>query len=119
MTRVRGGFKTKRRHNKVLSLAKGYRLSRRTNIKRAQEAVLRAGNHIFIGRKLRKRDMRSLWISRISAGLFDSGVNYSTFINTLKKLNILLNRKVLADMALNNRESFDSLVSKVREAKKA
>jgi large subunit ribosomal protein L20 len=118
MTRVRGGFKTKRRHNKVLALAKGYRLSRRTNIKRAQEAVLRAGNHIFEGRKLRKRDMRSLWISRISAGLFESGVNYSTFINGLKKLNILLNRKVLAEMAVTNNESFNSLVSKVKELKK-
>ena len=118
MTRVRGGFKTKRRHNKVLALAKGYRLSRRTNIKRAQEAVLRAGNHIFAGRKLRKRDFRSLWIARISAGLFDSGVNYSTFMHGLKTLNIMLNRKVLAEMALSNRESFDSLVSKVREIKK-
>ena len=117
MTRVRGGFKTKRRHNKVLALAKGYRLSRRTNIKRAQEAVLRAGNHIFVGRKLRKRDFRSLWIARISAGLFDAGVNYSTFMSGLKKLNIMLNRKVLAEMAMSNRESFDSLIAKVKEAK--
>ena len=117
MTRVRGGFKTKRRHNKVLALAKGYRLSRRTNIKRAQEAVLRAGNHIFEGRKLRKRDMRSLWITRISAGLFDSDLNYSKFISGLKKLNIDLNRKMLAELALSDKQAFTSLVEKLRSAK--
>lgn len=116
MTRVKGGFKKNRKHKKILSLAKGYRLSRRTNFKRAQEAVLRAGNHIFEGRKLRKRDFRALWIARISAGLFESGLNYSRFISGLKKLNITLDRKVLADLALNHKESFNSLISKVKSS---
>lgn len=117
MTRVKGGFRAHRKHKKVLDLAKGYRLSRRTNFKRAQEAVLRAGEHIFHGRKLRKRDMRSLWISRISAGLFDTGLNYSKFISGLKNLNIDLNRKMLAELALSNKEAFASLVEKVKTSK--
>lgn len=117
MTRVKGGFRAHRKHKKILGLAKGYRLSRRTNFKRAQEAVLRAGEHIFHGRKLRKRDMRSLWIARISAGLFDSELNYSRFIAGLKKLNIDLNRKMLAEMALTNKEAFSSLVEKVKSSK--
>ena len=115
MTRVKAGFKAHRRHKKILDLAKGYRLSRRTNFKRAREAVLRAGEHIFHGRKLRKRDMRSLWITRISAGLFDTDLNYSTFIKGLKDLKIDLNRKVLANLAGNDKSSFDSLVQKVIE----
>jgi len=117
MTRVKGGFKKNRKHKKVLELAKGYRLSRRTNFKRAQEAVLRAGNHIFEGRKLRKRDFRALWIARISAGLFDTGLNYSRFIAGLKDLNITLNRKILADLALNHKDSFASLINKVKAGK--
>jgi len=114
MTRVKAGFKAHRRHKKILDLAKGYRLSRRTNFKRAREAVLRAGEHIFHGRKLRKRDMRSLWITRISAGLFETGLNYSRFIKGLKDLKIELNRKVLANLALNDKTSFEELVSKVK-----
>jgi large subunit ribosomal protein L20 len=116
MTRVKGGFRAHRKHKKVLELATGYRLSRRTNFKRAQEAVLRAGEHIFHGRKLRKRDMRSLWIARISAGLFDSELNYSKFISGLKKLNIDLNRKMLAELALSDKAAFGQLVEKVKSA---
>jgi large subunit ribosomal protein L20 len=113
MTRIKAGFRAHRRHKKILDLAKGYRLSRRTNYKRASEAVLRAGEHRFAGRRIKKRDMRSLWISRISAGLFDSELNYSKFINGLKNLNIDINRKMLADMALNNPSAFTLLVEKV------
>lgn len=117
MTRVKGGFRAHRKHKKVLEKAVGYRLSRSTNFKRAQEAVLRAGEHIFHGRKLRKRDMRSLWISRISAGLFESELNYSNFISGLKKVNIDLNRKMLAELAFSDKSAFGQLIEKVKSVK--
>jgi large subunit ribosomal protein L20 len=86
------------RHRKVLNQAKGFRQARRRRFKTAHEAVWHAGQHAYIGRKLRKRDMRSLWITRLGAAVKEQGISYSKFIAALKKANIDLNRKMLADI---------------------
>lgn len=95
-----------RRHRKVLKLAKGYRQARRTRIQTAKEAVLHAGAYAFHGRKLRKRDMRKLWIIRLSAAVRALGTSYSRFIAGLKKEKIELDRKVLSQIAINHPEDF-------------
>lgn len=118
MTRVKpGNPQTRAKHKKVLKAAKGYRQTRHTLFRRANEAVVRAGEHAFAGRKLRKRDMRSLWITRLSGALAQSDVNYSTFISKLKKLNILLNRKMLSEIAIHDPIAFDQILSKVKAFK--
>ncbi len=116
MPRAKGGFKTKRKHNKVLSLAKGYRGTRNRLFKRANEAVLRAGEHAFAGRKIKRRDLRRLWIVRINAALMPFDIKYSRFINALKKANIDLDRKVLSDMAITDPKSFEKVVEKAKES---
>ncbi len=103
-----------RRHRKVLSLAKGYKHSARRRIKTAKEAVLHAGAYAFTGRKLRKRDMRSLWITRLNAAARQNGLTYSTMTNGLKKANIEIDRKMLADMAVNDPESFKEIISQLK-----
>ena len=115
MTRVRGGPRAHKRHKKILKAAKGYRGTRSKLFKRAHEAVLRAGEHAFAGRKKRKRDMRRLWITRISGALSDKGINYSRFIKGLKDANIDLNRKMLSEMAINDPSSFDKIVDTVKK----
>ena len=115
MPRVKGGFKTNRRHKKILKLAKGYRGTRSKLIKRANEAVLRAGEHAFEGRRKRKGDMRQLWISRINAALRKHDIMYSRFVNGLKKSKIELNRKMLSEIAINDPKSFDEIVAKVKQ----
>jgi large subunit ribosomal protein L20 len=115
MPRVKGGFKTNRRHKKILKLAKGYRGTRSKLIKRANEAVLRAGEHAFEGRRKRKGDMRQLWISRINAALRKHDIMYSRFINGLKKSKIELNKKMLSEIAINDPNSFDEIVVKVKQ----
>jgi large subunit ribosomal protein L20 len=112
--RVKRGVVSRRKHNKVLKLAEGYRGSRRKLIKTAKTAVLQAGQYAFHGRKRKKRDFRSLWITRISHAIKDYGMNYSTFIKKLKDAKIILDRKILSDMVVHDTESFKSVVEKVK-----
>lgn len=114
MPRVRGGPRGHRRHKKVIKAAKGYRGSRSKLFKRANEAVLRAGEHSFAGRKLRKRNMRRLWIARINGALTPYDINYSTFMHGLKDADIDLNRKMLSEIAINDPKAFEQIVSKVK-----
>ena len=117
MARVKGAMMTRKRRNKVLKLAKGYWGSKSKHFKMAKEAVMKSGNYAFIGRKLKKRDFRSLWITRISAGAKANGMNYSTFMHGLKVAGIDLNRKMLAELAVNDKEAFAALVETAKNAK--
>lgn len=116
MPRTKTGFTRHRRHKKVLARTKGFRGANTRLYKRAREADLHAGQYAFVGRKLRKRDMRKLWILRINAALrsLDDSINYSRFINLMKKANVVLDRKILADMATTDFTGFKSFVQKVR-----
>jgi large subunit ribosomal protein L20 len=116
MPRTRAGFTRHRRHKAVLSRTKGFRGANTRLYKRAHEALLHAGQYAYVGRKLRKRDMRSLWIVRISAALktLGDGLNYSRFINMMKKANVNVDRKILADIAVTDFATFKSIVQKVR-----
>ncbi len=116
MPRVKGGPRAHAAHKKVLKLASGYRGSRNRLFRRAQEAVIRAGEHAFEGRKQRKRDMRRLWISRISAALRQYDVMYSRFIASLKKDHIELDRKMLSEIAINDSKAFEQIVIKSKNA---
>jgi large subunit ribosomal protein L20 len=115
MSRTKTGTTRSRRHKKILKLAKGFRGANSRLYKRAKEAVLHAGQYAYIGRKLRKRDMRRLWIARISAGVTQASekLNYSRFIKGLKDNNIALDRKILADMAATDFDAFSQIVKKV------
>lgn len=115
MVRVKTGPTRRRRHKKIIKMAKGYRMTRHKLIKRAKEAVLRAGQHAYIGRKLRKRDLRRLWIQRINAALTEYDISYSKFINRLKKAKIELDRKILADLAISDPDTFKLIVDKVKK----
>ena len=114
MARVKTGVTRRRRHKKVLKLTKGFRGTNNRLYKRAKEALLHAGHYAYVGRKLRKRDMRKLWILRINAALSEmgEGLKYSRFINNLKKANISLNRKMLSEVAINDFETFKQVVEK-------
>lgn len=112
--RTKTGFTRKRKHKKVLKLAKGYRMTKSRLFRVAKEAVLHAGEYAYQGRKLRKRDFRKLWIQRINASLSDTGLKYSQFINKLKSNKIELNRKILADLAVNHPKVFFKIVDKVK-----
>ncbi len=116
MPRTKTGVVRNRRHKKILKLAKGYRGTNSRLFKRAHEAVLHAGQYAFVGRKLRKRDMRKLWITRLSAAikLADEKLNYSQFIRLLKKSNIQLDRKTLSNIAVRDFDTFKSIVEKVQ-----
>ncbi len=116
MARVKGALATRKRRKKTLKLARGYWGARSKHFKMAKEAVMKSGNYAYIGRKQRKRDFRKLWITRISAGCRANGVNYSTFINGLKKAGITLNRKVLSEIAIADPEAFKALVEKAKAA---
>jgi large subunit ribosomal protein L20 len=98
------------RHRKILARAKGFRQARRTRIQTAKEAVLHAGAYAYAGRKLKRRDLKSLWIVRINAALREQGVSYSKFISALKKEKIELDRKVLSEIAFSDPETFKSIV---------
>lgn len=113
MVRVKGGIQTKKNHKKVLKLAKGYRMTRHKQIKKATEAVLHAGQYAYAGRKLRKRDFRSLWITRMNAALRNEGTSYSVFINKLKQKNVELDRKILACLASEHPQIFTALVKQI------
>jgi len=108
--RVKSGVTTRKRHKKVLALTKGQRASRHSLYRRAHEAMLHSLSYAYAHRRERKSDMRRLWISRISAAVQNNGTNYSNFIYGLKQAGIDLNRKVLADMAVQQPEAFSQLV---------
>ena len=117
MPRVKRGIQTHKRHANVLARAKGYRNGRRTLFKRANEALLKAGQFAYRDRRTKKRDLRRGWIVRINAAVREHGMSYSTFMNALKKAEIGLNRKVLSEMALNDTEALNTLIKKVAKAK--
>jgi large subunit ribosomal protein L20 len=113
MARVKGGPRARKRHKKITEATKGYRGTRRKLYKRAHEAYLRAGQHAYAGRRLRKRDMRKLWIQRINAALTEYNLSYSKFIKLLKDAKIDLDRKTLAQLAVEEPEVFKEIVKKV------
>lgn len=117
--RVKTGTTRRARHKKVLKLTKGYRMTKNRLYRVAHEAMMHAGQYAFIGRKNRKRDFRALWITRITSGLtaVNSELNYSRFINAMKKANIQLNRKMLAELAARDLESFKKVVEVAQSAK--
>ena len=116
MARVKGAMMTRKRRKKILKLAKGYFGAKSKQFRTANEAVMKSLTYAYIGRKLKKRDFRSLWITRISAACAQNGINYSRLINGLKKANISLNRKVLAELAVSDPAAFTSLVEKAKAA---
>lgn len=116
MARVKGALMTRKRRKKTLKLAKGYFGSKHRLFKTAKQAVMKSGNYAYIGRKQRKRDFRRLWITRISAAARVNGMNYSTFMNGLKKAGITLNRKMLSEIAIADPAAFTALVEKARAA---
>ncbi len=118
MARIKGAVTTRKRRKKVLKLAKGYFGAKSKLFKTAKEAVMKSGNYAYIGRRLKKRDFRRLWITRISAAAKINGMNYSTFMNGLKKAGIDLNRKMLAELAVEDAAAFKTLAEKAKAALK-
>ena len=116
MARIKGAFSTRKRRNKVLKLAKGYFGAKSKLFKTAKEAVMKSGNYAYIGRKQKKRDFRRIWITRISAAAKINGMNYSTFMNGLKKAGISINRKMLAELAVNDAAGFATLAKSAKKA---
>ena len=114
MARVRRGFKARRRRNKILKRAKGFQFDRRRKFRHAAQTVVRAMHYSYIGRKLIKRDMRKLWIQRISAASKTVGTSYSRFMGALKKKGSTLNRKMLAEIAARDFEGFKAIEQSVR-----
>ena len=117
MARVKGGLMTRKRRKKTLKLAKGYFGAKSKHFKMAKQAVMKSGNYAYIGRKQRKRDFRRLWITRISAACRMNDISYSVFMNGLKKANIALNRKMLAEIAVSDEAAFKALVEKAKAAR--
>ena len=116
MARVKGAMMTRKRRNKVLKAAKGYWGAKSKHFKMAKQAVMKSGNYAFVGRKQKKRDFRRLWITRISAQAKVNGMNYSTFMHGLKLAGIDLNRKVLSEIAITDKEAFAALAAKAKAA---
>ena len=116
MARVKGAMMTRKRRKKVIKLAKGYYGSKSKLFRTAKEAVYKSGQKAYIGRKQRKRDFRRLWITRISAACRINGVNYSSFMNGLKKAGVDLNRKMLSEIAIHDAAAFTQLVEKAKAA---
>ena len=114
MARVKGALATRKRRNKTLKLAKGYWGGKSRLFKTAKEAVMKSGQYAYVGRRLKKRDFRRLWITRISAACKMNGMNYSSFMNGLKKANITLNRKMLSEIAIADEAAFKALVEKAK-----
>ncbi len=115
MARVKGGMNARRRHNKVLKMAKGYRGARSKQYRIAKQSVMRALASSYAGRKQRKRQFRQLWIARINAAARINGLSYSKFMYGLKLAGVELNRKVLSDMAINDAEGFAKLAELAKE----
>lgn len=116
MARVKRGVMARRRHKKVLNLAKGYYNARRKVFRVAKQAVIKAQQYAYIGRKQKKRNFRSLWITRINAAARINGLSYSRFMNGLLKAGITLDRKVLADIAVHDPKGFTALAEKAKSA---
>ncbi len=114
MARAKTSTTRRKRHKKVLERTKGFRMTKGRLYKVSKEADLHAGQYAYAGRKLRKRDMRKLWITRINAALTPHEISYSQFINGLKKAKIELNRKILADLALSDPDTFKAIVEKLK-----
>ena len=106
MARIKGAMMTRKRRKKVLKLAKGYYGAKSKLFRVAKEAVMKSGQYAYIGRKQKKRNFRSLWITRISAACKMNGMNYSTFMNGLKKAGVTLNRKMLSEIAIHDAAAF-------------
>ena len=117
MARIKGAMHTRKRHKKILKLAKGYRGGRSRLFRTANEAVMKAMSNAYIGRKLKKRDFRQLWIARINAAARANGMNYSTMMNGLKKAGISINRKILAEIAVSDAAAFTALVETAKAAR--
>ncbi len=117
MARVKGAMHTKKRRKRVLKLAKGYRGAKSKQFRTAKQAVMKSGVYSYAGRRLRKRDFRKLWIARINAATRANGMSYSTFMYGLKIAGIDINRKMLAEMAVNDANAFASLVDTAKAAK--
>ena len=116
MARVKRGVTARRRHKKVLKAARGYYNARRKVFRVAKQAVTKAQQYAYVGRKLKKRQFRSLWIARINAGARANGISYSRFMNGLLKAGITLDRKVLADIAVHDAAGFTALTEKAKGA---
>ena len=116
MARIKGAVATRKRRNKILKAAKGYWGAKSKHFKMAKQAVMKSGNYAFAGRKLKKRDFRQLWITRISAQAKVNGMNYSTFMYGLKKAGIDLNRKMLSEIAISDPEAFAALAEQAKAA---
>ncbi len=116
MARVKGAMMTRKRRKKVLKLAKGYFLSKSRLFRVAKQAVMKSGQYAYIGRKQKKRSFRQLWIARISAAARLNGMNYSTFMNGLNKAGIVLNRKMLSELAVSDAAAFTALTEKAKAA---
>ena len=110
MARVKGALSTRKRHKKILKLAKGYRGGKSKLYRVANQAVMKSLSYAYVGRKLKKRDFRSLWITRISAACKMNDINYSRFMNGLKRANVEINRKMLSEIAINDPAAFTQLV---------
>ena len=116
MARVKGAMMTRKRRNKVLKLAKSYWGSKSTHFKMAKQAVIKSGTYAYVGRKLKKREFRQLWIARISAAVAPMGINYSRFMYGLKKAGIEMNRKSLSELAIHDNAAFAALVETAKKA---
>ena len=116
MARVKGAMMTRKRRNKFLKAAKGYWGSKSKHFKMAKQAVMKSGNYAYIGRKQKKREFRSLWIARISAQAKVNGMNYSTLMHGLKKAGVDLNRKMLAEIAVSDKDAFASICETAKAA---
>ena len=116
MARIKRVVMTRKRRNKVLKSAKGYWGAKSKHFKMAKQAVMKSGNYAFVGRKLKKRDFRRLWITRISAQAKICGMNYSTLMHGLKLAGIDLNRKMLAELAVSDKDAFAAIAEKAKSA---
>lgn len=118
MARVKGAMMTRKRRKKILKLAKGYYGGKSRLFKTAKQAVMKSGQYAYIGRKQKKRDFRRLWITRISAACRMNDMNYSTFMNGLKKADVQLNRKMLSEIAISDPAAFTALTEQAKAALK-
>jgi large subunit ribosomal protein L20 len=114
MPRVKRGIMVRKRHKKILALAKGYRHGRKNLFRQAKQAILKAGQHAFRDRRTKKRNFRRLWIVRINAAIRPHGLSYSQFIRGLDKAEITINRKVLSELAVQEPEEFNKIADKVK-----
>ena len=116
MARIKGALMTRKRRKSILKAAKGYWGAKSKHFKMAKQAVLKSGNYAFVGRKQKKRDFRSLWITRLSAQAKVNGMNYSTLMHGIKVAGIDLNRKMLAELAVSDKEAFAALCAQAKAA---